>query len=57
MVHSYRIAMIFMLCCNLSVTFVQLICNILFLPPIMSGFQVRSFLDKILNQKIGHLHY
>jgi hypothetical protein len=39
MVHSYRIALIFMLMCNISVTFVQLICNCLFLPPILSGFQ------------------
>lgn len=40
MVHSYRIALIFMLMSNISVTFVQLICNCLFLPPILSGFQV-----------------
>jgi hypothetical protein len=40
MVHSYRIALIFMLMCNISVTLVQLICNCLFLPPILSGFQV-----------------
>lgn len=44
MIHSYRIALIFMLMCNLSVCFVQLICNIIFLPPILSGFQVRRFL-------------
>jgi hypothetical protein len=40
MIHSYRIALIYMLMCNLSVCLVQLICNIIFLPPILSGFQV-----------------
>ena len=35
-----RISLIFMLMCNLSVSVVQLICNVLFLPPILSGFQV-----------------
>ncbi len=39
-IHSYRIALIFMLMSNLSVSVVQLLCNILFLPPILSGFQV-----------------
>ena len=40
MVHSYRIALIFMLMCNLSLTFVQLCANVLFLPPVLTGFQV-----------------
>ncbi len=44
MVHSYRIALFFMLMCNISVTLVQLICNLLFLPPILSGFQVLSLI-------------
>jgi hypothetical protein len=44
MVHSYRIALVFMLMCNVSVTLVQLICNLLFLPPILSGFQVLSLI-------------
>jgi len=39
-IHSYRIALIFMLMSNLSVSVVQLLCNILFLPPILSGFQI-----------------
>lgn len=44
MIHSYRIALIFMLMCNLSVCLVQLICNIIFLPPILSGFQVNPMI-------------
>ena len=44
MVHSYRIALVFMLMSNVSVTLVQLICNLLFLPPILSGFQVLSLI-------------
>lgn len=42
MVYSYRIALIFMLMSNISVSLVQLICNLLFLPPILTGFQVYS---------------
>jgi hypothetical protein len=33
-----------MLKCSVSVTLVQLICNLLFLPPILSGFQVFSLI-------------
>lgn len=63
MIHSYRIALIYMLMCNLSVCLVQLICNIIFLPPILSGFQVYiyirifMFLIRILKnliRKKGH---
>ena len=39
-IHSYRIALIFMLMCNLTVSLAQFTCNVLFLPPILSGFQV-----------------
>jgi hypothetical protein len=46
MIHSYRIALIYMLMCNLSVCLVQLICNIIFLPPILSGFQVLLYIYK-----------
>lgn len=42
MVHFYRVALIFMLMACLSVSFIQIINNFLFLPPIFSGLQVSS---------------
>ncbi|CAF0705126.1 unnamed protein product [Brachionus calyciflorus] len=57
MVHSYRIALIFMLKSNLAVSLLQLISNLVFLPPILSGSQVTSlvvFTIPLLSYSLVH---
>lgn len=43
LVHSYRICLLFMLMCNISLCAIQILTSMLFLPPIFSEFQVSFF--------------